>query len=829
MLKRIIIFSTVLVTIFGLPIVSIAYAGVPGRGKATSRPSDLGYVPGELLVRFAPKTNGAQRSKAEKTQILEVLGAASVVEDYRLVPGLSHVKLPAGITVEQAMARLNKRPDIIYAQPNHYLMLCSIPNDQRFGDLWGMHNIGQMVCQTGTSDADIDAPEAWDIKTDASAVIVAVIDSGVDYTHDDLSANMWINPGEDHEPFGEVTLEDYDGVNDDGNYDPDGNPLIDDLYGYDFCRIGGKERDNDPKDDDLLGGHGTHIAGTIGARGNNGVGVTGVCWEVKIMALRLFLNNTDFGFESDAIACIGYAVDKGAKVISASWGRYRRGPRMDLRPGRGPYTAALRDAIENAGKNGVLFVAAANNFGDNIDDVESGYPFDPASYDLDNIISVMATDEDDMRAVWDPPYSSNYGAVSVDLAAPGTCILSCWPWHVEEENGKYLKGQGTSMSTPHVSGACALIWAINPTLSHLEVKGIILSTVDVKSNLEDDPDPLIGRTCVTGGRLNLGRAAEVASDYAPVFSVKDTEGERVAWFDNVGNVFVKGRLSQGPGTGQEMKGHWKFDETEGSTAHDFVGTNHGTLNNFPQDDSQWVTGKINGALEFDGADDYVSLSPIAALQGSTVTVTAWIKTDDTSEQDRPILTQYDQTHVGYRLLLKSRKPCFIFNGDLNGAQASDPIGLNEWHHLAGTYDNEQLRIYVDGHLEDTYGQTFYYFNALTANIGYGDQSPYPHFKGIIDDVRAYNYAMGAAEIWDFVFPNSSRFRVCNSSDETVSWFDDCGYGWLKGAIHERQSSLDPASNETDDFVVKNTENDVVAFISDSGDLYLKGSLYEYEE
>jgi hypothetical protein len=137
MSKRIIIFSAVLVTIFGLPIVSISYAGPPGRRNAASKPVDLGYVPGELLVRFAPKANGIQRSRAERNQIVSSLGAANVTKDCGNVLGLSHVKLPPGVTVEQAMARLNKRPDIIYAQPNHYLMLCSTPNDTRFGDLWG--------------------------------------------------------------------------------------------------------------------------------------------------------------------------------------------------------------------------------------------------------------------------------------------------------------------------------------------------------------------------------------------------------------------------------------------------------------------------------------------------------------------------------------------------------------------------------------------------------------------------------------------------------------------------------------------------------------------
>ena len=841
MSKRIIIFSTLVVTVFGLQIVSIAYAGAAGRMNGASKPLDLGYVPGELLVRFAPKGDGRQRTRTERDQILGSLGAANVTKDYGIVPGLSHVKLPAGVTVEEAMARLNKRRDIIYAQPNHYLRLCgTFPNDPNGpkpapygGDLWGMYNIGQTVpgCQAGTPGAHINAPAAWDIKTDASDIIVAVIDSGVDYYHEDLAANIWINPGEDQYPFGVITEADWN------DEDDDHNGFVDDICGYDFSSV-----DSRPMDQYQ---HGTFIAGTIGARGNNELGVTGVCWRVKIMALRLFHNNTHAGTENNAIACIEYAVAMGARVINASWGRYD--PEPWGQPPPPPYGELLRDAIEEAGKNGVLLVAAAENH-DN--DIDNEFPFYPASYDLDNIISVMATDCHDERSDWEywedfgyshDPFSgfgSNYGADSVDLAAPGTCIWSCVPPALFE-GVKYLGGgDGTSVATPHVTGACALIWAINPTLSHLEVKGIILSTVDVKSNLEDDPDPLIGRTCVTGGRLNLGRAAEVAADYAPVFSVKDNNGDRVMWFDDFGNLFVKGRLSMGqPGQGEGIEGYWKFDETEGSTAHDFVGTNHGMLNNFPQDDSQWVTGKINGALMFNQGednDDYISLSAIDALKGDTVTVSAWIKPTDVGASYDAILRQYlfsAGNYSGYDLCLNSEgKPGFFL--DNTGALAGNALVSGNWYHLAGTYNGQKLRIYVDGvcKANTVYPSENGDPTAAYAYIGYGLESTQnAYFDGIIDDVRVYNYAMGVGEIRELLFPNSSRFRVCNSSDETVSWFDDCGYGWLKGAIHDRQSSLDPESNETDDFVVRNSDNAVVAFISDSGDLYLKGSLYEYEE
>jgi subtilisin family serine protease len=704
-----------------------------------------------------------------------------------------------------------------------------------------MYNIGQTVCQAGTPGAHINAPAAWDIETDASDIIVAVIDSGVDYTHEDLVNNMWVNAGEqegDGNNDGRPGVKDVDddgdalidedsegrepgdpGYTNDLINDDDENGYNDDIYGIDLW-----DHDSNPMDEYL---HGTSIAGTIGAEGNNGVGVTGVCWSVNIMALRLFNNNTHDGTEDHAIDCIKYAVTMGARVINASWGRYD--PEGWGRP---PYGGPLRDAIEEAGKHGVLLIAAAENHGKDIDNED---PFYPASYDLDNIIGVMATDEHDERSVWDSPYSSNYGALSVDLAAPGTCIWSCTlPYETEQGEVRYDKGEGTSVATPHVTGACALIWAINPTLSHLEVKGIILSTVDELESLKNDPQ--YGRLCLTGGRLNVGSAAQVAGDYAPVFSVKDNNGDRVMWFDDFGNLFVKGRLSTGqPGQNEGIEGHWAFDEGSGQTAYDSGGSNHGTLGNSTGQDAHdptWVTGKIVGALNFAG-DDYVSLTnPIEALKGSNVTVAAWIKPANVGGSYDPIVRQYSfssPNYSGYDLCLNSAgKPGFFL--DNTGALAGNPLISGNWYHLAGTYDSQELRIYVDGVSKARADYPSESGTPTDAFIGYGLESTgNAYFDGIIDDVRVYNYAMRCSEVRDLLFPNSSRFRVCNSSDETVSWFDDCGYGWFKGAIHERQSSLDPESNETDDFVVKNSDNDVVAFISDSGDLYLKGSLYEYEE
>lgn len=399
------------------------------------------YKPGELLVRFGNKRTRRLIDTSTKMETLSSLRGASLIRDFQIVPGLSVVKLPEGVSVEEALIQFNQSEDVIYAQPNYELQILStIPNDSRFGELWGMHNTGQ----SGAADADIDAPEAWDIMTGNGEVIVAVIDTGVDYTHTDLAANMWINEAEQSGTPG---------------VDDDGNGYVDDIYGYDFYN-----NDGDPRDDHY---HGTHCAGTIGAIGNNGQGVAGVCWNVKIMALK-FLNSAGGGYTDDAIQAVQYSMLMGANLSSNSWGG-------------GGYNQGLKDAIDAAGEAGMLFVAAAGNDGTN-NDTRPQYP---CSYSSESIISVMSTDSYDNKSGF-----SNYGMTTVDIGAPGSSILSCKP------GNSYQYLSGTSMATPHVSGACALIWSMNPALSNAEVKDILLRTVD---------KTLSGK-CVSEGRLNLYNA-----------------------------------------------------------------------------------------------------------------------------------------------------------------------------------------------------------------------------------------------------------------------------------------------------------------------------------
>jgi subtilisin family serine protease len=418
--------------------------------------SELGYKEGELLVKFAPKSDGKQRALSEKNQFLSSINGGIVKHSFKRVSGLTLIQLPSDVNIKNALSEFKKKKDFLYVEPNYEIKAFdNFPNDSDFTEQWGLHNTGQTG---GYIDADIDAPEGWDLATDSN-IIVAVIDTGIDYTHPDLAANMWIN------------LDEFPG---DG-VDNDDNGYIDDIYGYDFCTYG-QQRDSNPIDDTY---HGTHVAGIIGAVGNNNTGVVGVCWNIKIMNLK-FLNYQGTGYTSDAVSCIEYAIDNGAKIINASWGDHNG-------------SQSLLDAIEDADNAGVLFIAAAGNdwFHNN-----DSFPTYPASYECQNIISVLATSHYDWYSGF-----TNYGPTSVDLGAPGENIFSTFPIYETNDMNDwglstyYETISGTSMAAPFVAGACALVWSLNPSLTHMQVKDIILNSVDELGSLNG--------LCVTGGRLNL--------------------------------------------------------------------------------------------------------------------------------------------------------------------------------------------------------------------------------------------------------------------------------------------------------------------------------------
>ena len=341
--------------------------------EASGRPARSKYVPGEILVKFKPNV-----TPQSKEYFHASLGVVKKKEMTFI--GVHHLRLPPDMSVEQAVAIYRNNPDVEYAEPNYFRHSTAIPDDTDFGLLWGLNNTGQTVNGTpGTPGADIHAPAAWDITKGSNNVIIAVIDSGVAWEHPDLSANIWTNPGEIP-----------------GNgIDDDGNGFIDDVHGWDFV-----DNDNDPTSYDHIA-HGTHVAGTIAAVGNNGLGITGVMWTARIMPLR-FLDETGSGSVSDEVSAIQYAIDKHAKIINASYD----GP---------DFSQTEMNEIAAANTAGIVFVAAAGNNGTN-NDITHTYP---ADYDLPNIISVAATDQSDNLTSF-----SNYGGNSVDVAAPGVNIWS---------------------------------------------------------------------------------------------------------------------------------------------------------------------------------------------------------------------------------------------------------------------------------------------------------------------------------------------------------------------------------------------------------------------
>lgn len=404
---------------------------------------------GYLLVRFNETGVSAAANTTRQAVVSAAVDGATIQKMYTLVPGLGLIKLPSGASVLTAKAAFRAAIGVQYAEPDYIQQIQAVPNDPSFGQLWGLNNTGQTG---GTPDADIDAPEAWDIQKGSVQTIVAVIDSGVDYTHEDLNANMWVNAAEQN---GQVGIDD------------DGNGYVDDIYGYDFAN-----NDGDPMDDHY---HGTHVSGTIGGVGNNGIGVVGVCWNVRIMGLK-FLAADGNGSTAAAISAIQYATLMGARVLNNSWGGFG-------------YSQALYDAISASRTAGVLFVAAAGNYGM---DNDGALPAYPASYDLDNIVSVLATSNIDQR-----PSFSHWGKTSVDIGAPGVDIFSTFP------GSTYSSISGTSMACPHVAGAAAIALSQNPQLTYLQVKQILLSTVDKLPSLKEQ--------CVSEGRLNLFKVVQAAN------------------------------------------------------------------------------------------------------------------------------------------------------------------------------------------------------------------------------------------------------------------------------------------------------------------------------
>jgi len=404
------------------------------------RQSHQAHTSDRVLVRFQPHV--AERARQA---IRAAAGVARVRHRFRAIKGLELLEVPAG-RVGSAVAALRRQGAVRYAEPDYQVHAVGLPDDPDFAQLWGLQNTGQSVNgMVGTPGADINVVPAWEAWTGDADFRIAVIDTGIQWDHPDLQANVWTNPGE---------------VPGNG-IDDDGNGWVDDVHGYDFSND-----DGDPYDDQ---GHGTHVSGTIAAVGNNAMGIAGVNWRCSIVGLK-FLDSTGFGFTSDAIEALDYATASGIQISNNSWG------------GSSP-SQALRDAIEASQNVGHLFVAAAGNLAQNTDT----FPFYPASFTLPNVISVAAIDNSDHLA-----YFSNYGLASVDIAAPGVAIYSTIPV------GTYGYKNGTSMASPHVAGVAALIRSRFPSLTWQQTKDRILASVR--------PVPELDGLIATGGVVDASAA-----------------------------------------------------------------------------------------------------------------------------------------------------------------------------------------------------------------------------------------------------------------------------------------------------------------------------------
>ena len=379
------------------------------------------YVAGELLVRF--KKDAGVRALAAHRQ-----AGARVLHTFGTMPELQLVSVGEA-SIQDALTAYQKDPAVEYVEPNYvYHISGTTPDDALFGQLWGMDNTGQ---SGGVADIDINAPEAWDLTTGSSTSgVITVIDTGVDYTHPDLAANIWTNPGEIA-----------------GNgLDDDNNGYIDDVHGINAITNSGNPMDDND--------HGTHCSGTIGALGNNGLGVAGVSWNAKIMACK-FLDADGNGTSANALKCLDYVhalktrTSNPVNIIATnnSWGG-------------GAFSQALLDGIVQQRNDGILFVAAAGNATANTDTT----PSYPASYFVSNIIGVASHDRSNALAS-----DTNFGRRSVHVAAPGVDVMSTI------RNGGYATASGTSMAAPHVSGVVALLNAQNPGRGWRQLKNLVLA------------------------------------------------------------------------------------------------------------------------------------------------------------------------------------------------------------------------------------------------------------------------------------------------------------------------------------------------------------------
>lgn len=390
----------------------------------------LESVPGEYIVQLK------SASELESFEVQAASVGAEVVEHLRndLVLVRTAGESASRFSEKSQISRMSRLASVSIVEPNYIYRAVKLPNDPDLGKLWGLKNTGaaDTAGARGIVGVDVGAEAAWNIETGSKNVVVAVIDTGIDFNHPDLNAQAWVNEKEKNGTPG---------------VDDDGNGYVDDVHGYNFAGNKGDSTDDN--------GHGSHCAGTIGAKGDDGKGLVGVNWDVSMMAVK-FLDKAGSGTLANAVKSIDYARINGAKIMSNSWGG-------------GGASAVLKKAIEDANAAGILFVAAAGNETNN-NDISPTYP---AGYEVENVLSVAAIDNRGGLASF-----SNWGQKTVHVAAPGVNIVSTVP------GAKYDSYSGTSMATPHVAGIAALLLAHDSAATHLDIKKRIIDSARPLYNLK---------------------------------------------------------------------------------------------------------------------------------------------------------------------------------------------------------------------------------------------------------------------------------------------------------------------------------------------------------
>ncbi|WP_456485517.1 S8 family serine peptidase [Hydrogenimonas sp.] len=461
-------------------------------------------------------------------------------------------KIRSSLSAETLCKKLRQDPRVIAVSPNYRRHLYSVPDDPDFQKQWGLHNTGQFIKKgRGSPGADIHIENAWNLTTGSVDVVVAILDTGIDYRHSDLRNNIWIN------------TEEMTGVE---GIDDDGNGYIDDIYGYDFAAQTNGDNDPDPMDAD---GHGTNVAGIVGAVGNNGTGISGVNWHIKMMAVKV-LRPDGYIYDSDILEGIEYILAMKEKMVdlvavNASFGN-RSGNQND----------PLHLAIEELGRAGILFCAAAGNSHRNNDGFFAEFP---ASYDAENIIAVTATDQNDSLASF-----SNYGKERVDIAAPGVDILSTLP------NESYGFMSGTSEATPFVTGTVGLIASLYPDENATIRKARILKKADTLENLEN--------YTATSGRLNAAAALQADAAKVEISIPASLQGVCEG----------TGFTLKGKGFGHQ-RGSVEFIDAKGNSTHAVI--------------LSWSDTRIDASAPSMESGKNVFVEDAYGLRSETITATAW--------------------------------------------------------------------------------------------------------------------------------------------------------------------------------------------------------------